>query len=457
MLFLRVENEVEFIPDIDFLCTLGESTSRGNDEKIGQFGSGFMYTLALFARNAILGDCKICLGKDVYVPFIKTDNKKDHTGNVRVVSKIGLKKQNGGTYDLNVSAGFGEIDWRDVTMGVREIVSNAIDNASPKTFKYEIVAGNQCNAKDGKIRVYIPITPEINDYVDMLDKYFICIKPSYNENVKVLPKMTASDVIVYRKGVKVGSFGEDSLFDYNVLVKVDESRLVDKGESREACAKALLMDSRDDQLEKFINEIVIDKNTELWESKFDIFDMNPKYIYDGGKTRERFVKVATKALAGRIPCRDSITAMMIESKNKQHIILKEGFYDVFKNCGIRVDSDFLDDNEALGNTTSEPTTRVLTVLDEVWNKLTDMNLTNGREKPPVKCFNSAVTSGGQTFGYCKGDYSAIFIHENISEDWGTQLFSVMLEEVGHYITKSGDFTRDFQTFFVNLSARLLMK
>ncbi len=467
MFFLRIENKVKSIPDIDIVCTVGESTSRESDSSIGQFGTGFLYSLALFAREGILGQCKICFGKDVYSPHITKGRKRDSAGNSRDMSKIVLKKQNGPSYDLNISTGFGEMDWDDVTMGIRELVSNAFDGALTHDNSYSSVAiarvaENECRAKDGMIRVYIPITPEIDDYIVNLDRYFICSKKTYNPDISVLPKATPGPCLVYRKGVLVSQFGDQSLFDYNINdIPIDESRNISEYQSMQYIARAIVLQSRQDQLDKYIRDVIFTDyyDNPFWEKTISSYRIDPSNFdaKDRDLARNRLLQAVKNVIGDGVLCNNEIERLMLLKKGINGVIPRNiDAYKILTDCGASKASDYLNDSESLGNTLSEPTPRVIEVLNKVWDKILDFNLTNGRNKPPIQCFNSAVNSGCQTFGYCNSDYSQIFIHEDISNDMGAQLITVMIEEVTHYVAKTNDYTRDFQSFVVNLAARLMM-
>lgn len=462
MLFLRVENKVRHIPDVDFLVTVGESTSRGNANAIGQFGSGFVYTLALFARHGILSACKICLGKDVYTPFVESSIKKDGTGCVREINKIGLKKQNGGKYDLNIATGLGEIDWTDITMGVREIISNAFDGAETYDGTYNSVditqvAENQCRAADGVVRVYIPVIPEVEDYISNIDQYFLCIKKNYNPNVKVLAKTSIDGpALIYRKGVLVGKIGKKSIFNYNLPdIPLNECRVVNYNQAKEECAKAIVQHAREDQLNRFVSDILLGCNTdtEVWENTFSQWDINPRYM--GNIAEERFNKSIAKVLGSTIVCANDLEKEMVKSKGMHGVVPKKDSYDIFANANIIKAKDILSDIEALGNTIIPANNNVAHIRNRVWEKLEKLNLTQGKKIPNVYCFNSALNAGTKTMGYCDSKFENIYIHEDISNDTGNQLYSVMLEEIGHYITRAMDCTRDFQTFFIGLAARLM--
>jgi hypothetical protein len=467
-MFLRIENKVSHIPDIDILCTLGESTSRGNNETIGQFGTGFIFTLADFAREGILEQCKICFGLDVYTPYLESSKAYDSAGNIREIKKIGLKKQNGGKFPLNVSIGFGEMDWHGVGMGVRELFSNAIDGAitfdgTLNSFKYERVHDNQCNAKKGTIRVYIPLTDEVIDYMEEIEQNFICIKSGYDQNARVISKSIPSPCSIYRKGVRVYQSSMNSLFDYNIPdIEINEARKIDPSQARTAAAKALMLHSRDNQMDKFFRETLFQKvGDKVWEDGINHWDINPHYFNSDNCANAitRMGNALTRILGGNVLSQNPLQNIMLANKGLTGVIPKsDDIYNIFSLCQhIKKAKDILSDAEALGNTVIPPTQRVLNVRDNIWKKLVKRNLTNGRDLPLVHCFNSAVSSGGQTFGYVSPDYSQIYIHEDISEDNGVKLYDTMLEEIGHYVTKSEDFTRDLQSFFINLSARLMME
>ncbi len=190
-MFLMIENRTNSVPSFEMLRMLGASGSRGDESKIGQFGSGVPNSLALFARHGILNGVKVCLSEDVYTFNLKAHAVKD--GNYRnvVLEEICIKKQNGGTCNLNISTEFGGIDWTDLTMGVREFVSNAYDGNHDSFGSYdgvriEIVEDNQARKKTGTVRVFIPLTPAIQEYYDNLSKYFLMASPYYDSSIRVI-------------------------------------------------------------------------------------------------------------------------------------------------------------------------------------------------------------------------------------------------------------------------------
>ncbi len=172
MPFLMVENRVNSIPSVELLRMLGASTSRGNDNRIGFFGSGTPYALALLARYGLLESLKICLGKEVYTFHTVDRVVKDANGERSIQSELRMQKQGGASWDLNLSTAFGAVDWQNVTLAIRELISNALDGAESFDGTYNSVVidptiseeGRNTRAKDGVIRIYVKMTPDIEEY-----------------------------------------------------------------------------------------------------------------------------------------------------------------------------------------------------------------------------------------------------------------------------------------------------
>ena len=100
-------------------------------------------------------------------------------------------------------------------------------------------------------------------------------------------------------------------------------------------------------------------------------------------------------------------------------------------------------------------------VDYVWDLLEEVGLTNGKEKPPVKCFTSILDGGVMLNGYCKD--GTVFLHEDLGgaasiaggrEALSDRLLKVSLEEICHWVTGSGDNSRDFQNYLLDLAVKL---
>src|SRR5581483_4236846 len=89
-------------------------------------------------------------------------------------------------------------------------------------------------------------------------------------------------------------------------------------------------------------------------------------------------------------------------------------------------------------------------VDLVWDWLEEVGLTNGKPKPPVRCFTSILDAGVMLNGYYRDE--TVFINSDLAggsaEFAGSQaltdrLLKVALEEVAHHVTGATDNSRDF--------------
>lgn len=462
MRYLKIENKAKHIPSFELFRLLGASSSRGDIDKIGQFGTGFPFTLAVLAREGMLENFKVCLGTSVHT-FSTIDHKvKDSTGHTSIKKEICVKKQNGATVNMGISTGFGEVEWHYLWMGLRELISNAIDGAysydgTIDTVVIEQVEENQARAKDDYIRVFIPLTDEVIEYIDELETNFICLKVGYDNDRVILNKKNRGDAIIYRKGVKVGSFYE-SLFNYNLNeIELKESRVVDSSNAKDQAANALIKHGTIKQLELFFSEAIM-KESDLWEATFDYYEVHPKYMHGISDQAKENVYAAIRNVVGDgVLCTDPISAHMIGEKGYRPVTLQKTAYNaLFQDAGVKKATDILLPYEAEGKTIVNPTAEVVDAVDVVWSYIDSVNMTNGKDKPQVKCFNAALNGGSKTNGYYRPGGDTIYIHQDLSHDRGVGIYSVVLEEIGHYVTGANDCTRDFQDYFIRMMATKIM-
>ena len=465
MKYLLIENRAKVVPSVEAIRMLGVSFSRGNDSSIGQFGSGAPCSLALLARTpnengdgSLLDGAKLCLGKDVFTWSTVDHVLRDSSGNRQFRSEIRMKKQNGGSWDLNISTEFGALDWTDESMAVREFVSNALDGAEQfdgtyGTFRIEQIEGDPkvCRAKDGYIRMYIPVNYRISQYVQDIEKYFICLKPGYDPNAKVIPNEHGGPARVYRKGVLVGEFGKRSLFDYNInRISLKESRVVDSYEAEYQCACAISTASAD-VLAEFIKNVNACNPSGLWESSFSVSHVNPAERYSLTSTEKaaaklRWKEAIDKVMPNDVICESALIQRMVASKGLNAVVpVNSAFGELLKGMGAKSSEQVLNRNEIEGKEIVEPTQNVIRCLYVVWSLMESMGLTGGKSRPGVKCFHQHASVEGMA-GYYRPLGDTVYINSEHSEDRGCYLMSIMIEEVSHYITGAHDCTREFQDF-----------
>ena len=274
-MFLMIQNPG--VAPHEAFTVLGLSTTRSAyservrdddndlDLLIGTFGSGSKLSINLLLRNS-LSPVVFC-GKQRLEFYVKPESVDDglqqrNYGQVRV-------KRSGKTVDgvsinrdekLGFALEYGVQDWDDLSMGLREFVSNAIDRTIREEGKFlpaihdgrlqiEIVSDNQVRAKDGYTRIFVPFNDLVQKFYMELPKRFLHFSEPHSIRQNILTKRdrnfgSVKNAVIYRKGVfvrEVQSSAHTSLFDYNFSdeLKIDEARNVDDWRVAEAAAVAM--------------------------------------------------------------------------------------------------------------------------------------------------------------------------------------------------------------------------
>jgi hypothetical protein len=469
MQYVRVENLVRHIPGFDVMRLLGASSSRKDETMIGQFGSGFLNMLALFARtvfqddagfeNLLIHTLKVCLGKEVVTFSLKPIPIKDSRGNERETFEIYAKRQNGGSISLNITPEWGEIDWTCPTMGVREIITNACDGAFSSfgdysSVKIEYCEENECRAKDGTIRVYFAATPEISDYIDRRNEVFICLRRDYDAKRRVFRNTTGGNGTLYRKGVRGYVAPKPSLFHYNIGdVKIDESRNVDSVNAQTAAATAIMTSMDPDLMEVFIREIVCgDGVKKYWESDFHPYYLNPDNYSGsfGEKVKKAWDEASKRVFGDAVLVEDDHAATVLEAKGKPTKKVASDYLNSIKAARTVVKAaQVLDEDEMQGKCVTEPTPEMVATLDATWDRLLKIGVTCGKHKPAVKGYDQNTQTGGSK-GYHRN--GVVYVNNDAG---GLDMKATVIHEIAHYITGAKDYTFEFEEFYTRLAARLM--
>jgi hypothetical protein len=459
MAIVAIENKVQSIPSVELMRLLGASSSRGSDNLIGQFGSGFLYSLALLARHGLLERLKVCLGNDVYtfstVLHEVTDSAKDAVSCWEIV----MKKQNGATIPLNIDTRFGELDWHSPELALREFISNAIDGARTFDGTNDSVKINllpdtqQGRAKTDTIRVFVPTTSNMDSYVRNIYDYFICLRPGYDSEQSILPKFNQGPARIYRKGVFVGEFGDKSLFNYNLNVELKESRNVDSYHAAERACQAIAR-CADPHIVKTYIEYLTEGNNDCWESTFSTWTMKWCLGHNTESGKNAWATGVQAALGSdTVIVENETTGRMVTAKGRETVKASGDLAEVLKLGGLKSADQVLNHHELNGHDICPPTPTVRRVFENVWKTMTDFQVTAGKKKPDVKCYRQNTVSAGASLGYYRDD--TVFIRTDIADDPGHQLLQVIIEEISHHITGAMDCTRDFQDFAFRLVAILM--
>lgn len=233
--FLIISNKN--LIEIEDLTLLGSSTKRGNEEKIGQFGSGWKYALATLMREDLTPiiysgleeikiDTSITIHRNTPKEIITVNNEK-----TSITTSTGL-------------------EW-NLWMAIREIISNAIDE---EEFDYNIIniasKSEQLDfsnyQEENYSKVIIPMNSKLSNIIMNFDNYFSFDRKPYFrcKNFKIFKKKEKSETIIYRKGIRCYDSSNSSIYDFDFNnLNINESRLTTEDDIRIAIYKTILEDN----------------------------------------------------------------------------------------------------------------------------------------------------------------------------------------------------------------------
>lgn len=206
MNYFEFKNEGE-IP-VNAFKLLGASTKRDSENKIGFFGTGLKYALAVMLREDI--DFKIYIGeKPLNIGLRRTDFAGE---------KVEVITVNNEKTSITLDAG---IDW-EPWFAIREVYSNTIDEGG----KLELV--ERIKPEKDKTSIYIEVSENFGDVARNWQDYFSFKRESLSESSqgRLLSKRpTNPNFTVFRRGVRVHHTGDESLFDYDINnLEINEAR-----------------------------------------------------------------------------------------------------------------------------------------------------------------------------------------------------------------------------------------
>jgi hypothetical protein len=210
-IYIRIENNGEADPLAFHL--LGASSKREDQTKIGFFGSGNKYALALLLRKKI--DFKVFTGKTEIKFAVKELPFRGSTYNVITVDG----QQTSLTTDMGPT-------WEDWFI-IREFYCNAIDEGGEK-----ITVTDTFDPEAGKTTIFIEQTEELSKFFSQVDRYLLInkkmleIQQTFYGAVGIL-EAKEHELILYRKGIRIYPENKlESLYRYNFdQIQITESRV----------------------------------------------------------------------------------------------------------------------------------------------------------------------------------------------------------------------------------------
>lgn len=421
-MFLKVQNSG--VAPIQAFTVLGVSTAREDSSKIGQFGSGAKHGINLLLRTGL--NPIIFLGDDELKFFSQPEFMGEKQFNRVWYVFQGEKHKTG------FSTEFGEMDWDDIGMALREVISNALDAGGVSNVAIEVV--DRPVSAEGSTTVYIPLTPAVQEYYNCLSRNFLHFIGRDRETVL---EKDGDKCKIYRKGVFVREIESPvpSLFNYNFgdNIKIDESRNMDNHSCLKGIASTLSNSS------EHMDAFVLDQGTSE-EGRLE--DQISYWDFEWDAVQESWARV----WGDGIPCDNEKVAAALKSKGHTPVRVRNS--SLFINSRVKGPSQFLLSVESSGYVIQKANSTTTKNFNKVWRKLETIGLTNGKPKPQLFNFTGVATNGGTLRGY----YEKGGIYINL-DDQGS--FQTILEECAHHITGAEDFTREFQEFAFNVACRLV--
>ena len=479
--FLKIENIGVCPPEGFTVLGVSLADTSNREGVIGQFGSGNKHGVAVLLRNE--------LNPVVFAGTLKFEfsTKPQTVGDglaekefARVVVKYGGIDSEGvsrsSTEDLGFVLDYGKQDWNEVSLAMREFVSNAIDRSLRERgdwsgVKIEIVDENQVRAKRDCTRVFVPLNSDVLQFYNDLGKWFLHFSEPESLSKAILPKKNRNlgdrkAAVIYRRGVRVREFESsdtESLFDYNLDdLTIDEARKASDWDVRHHCGRALA--GADKATLAMLFHHLLNSDRAVWEFCFDTYSLQPSYLdSEDDQQRQRNWQEAFLQVAGADAVLTGVgSADQLERKGYKPVIrAPEGLVNAASRYGVQTPATVLSVDELSGREITEASPDAQAAVNLVWELLQHVRLTNGKDKPTVKCFTSILDAGTMLNGYYRD--GIVFINADLAGSASSvagrnalsnRLVKVALEESVHHVTEATDNSRDFQDFLLELTVKL---
>lgn len=473
MQYLMIQNPG--VAPIEGYTVLGVSTSRGRNDLLGQFGSGSKMSVNVLLRKNLSPVVFCGLTKLEFVTEQRQMKGVGSTADYNVVQCKISGKLDGKSVKRTVDTGFaleyGESDWTDLSMALRELISNAIDATVQVhgTFEHEdlvIKVVDNVRAKDECTRVFIPFTDDVLKFYSELKKRYLHFADSSLLTHKILERNSRNlksdkSPMIYRDGVfvrEIDGVEHPTLFDYNFSaneLKLDESRNVDDYSVRSAIAR-VIRDAPPHILSRFFIQLI--KHQEFFENSLDAYYLRADSIY-GDKQEEiranwkKAWEIATGS-ADAVLCEPTLGVMeAIRRRGKIPVSFPSDspFLRAAKHNGIPHYEEVLEEHELDGEQRFTATTSAVNAVDVVWKWMEVFGWDCGKEKPKVQCFHNPKKTRR---GYYK-DGVVYLDKDEFDGGINTEALKTALEECVHHATGYSDESRQLQEFLLSMVVDVL--
>lgn len=444
-MYLMIENKG--IAPITAFTRLGDSGSRNREGRfIGQFGTGAKHAINIFLRKGI--ECKICTDGTTLEFYFEVEHVQDADGEIResFPVKCRTKGKSNRTIDCGWDLNFGGIDWKETGMGLREIVSNAIDWGKACGEDPTVTVADKVRNRKGYTRIFVNYSDQdVKLFHRDLGKTFLFFSgdPSRIDQL-FLPKSPDSiGPTIYREGVKIRTIESKipSVFDYNFQkgqIGIDECRNSSEYALRARIAQSINTADKDTLATLF--KAMSEK--QIYEASLDEF-----YLNYSSSAKENWQEAWEEASGGAVIATESLgdrslAQHAIKKGHKVKRIKSDSFVQVAKKMGIKDVVGVLG-TEGSGNVEVPVTQAAQEAVSKVWGWVETAGLTNGKMIPEVKSFKNIMDGESEVFGFYRHGEDSVHIREDLA---GKIALKTAIEEVAHFITGATDSSRDLQNY-----------
>jgi len=439
MQYLRIMNDG--VSPVEGITKFGVTTSRGDESKIGQFGSGTKHGIIACLREGLNPTIYCDLTRVMF--WTEPGEIRDCDGNLKTVQNIHYQVSNRKSKEADYTSDFGALDW-SVTMGLREFVSNALDAVHNDVKRVKIDIVDKVGGRKGKTIIAIPLTPEVQRFYNSLGKHFL----HFNRKALMIGVISENapeeQGAIYRKGVFVRNT-EPSLFSYNFgsEFKIDESRNASDSDARDCASRVI---ARSDRLMGVFQ--ALPSYRDFWERRFCEYEMK----WQGDRDHwQRCWKEAHGDNAVMIEGTEGVFVDSLLSKGYKPVIIRDANWSrAMQQKGIPRIWDVLDNINDRGHQLENPTAEDQATLDTVWAWFELLGFTKGKEKPSLQIFQDINTDEMTVEGYTID--KVVYVGKNKRRE-----HQVYFEEIAHYISQNRDFSSGFQNFVINVATQACLQ
>jgi hypothetical protein len=211
MTYLKIINDG--LIEIEDLTLIGSSTKRGQEGKIGEFGSGNKFSLAWYFRN----NCIPTVFRGIDQMKIDTKVVLHRDVPIQVITVEGI--------DTSITTNMGP-KWNG-WMALRETISNALDEGG---FHMKTVVNPDMVGEENKTIYYIPMNNELDKVISNFNHYFSMDRTPIFENAFGQIFSRSGDTPnIYRQGIRCWDTTREINCDINLFnININESRLTEE-------------------------------------------------------------------------------------------------------------------------------------------------------------------------------------------------------------------------------------